>query len=68
MLDPNPENRALSLDEGDQVFFDSFRNHYNFSAAADQSLRDMVWVYPLLIEFFEIKDHKNLYRSGNVDA
>ncbi len=52
VIDPQPGRRALMLDEGDKAFFDLADTRFNYSAASDEMLRDMEWVYPLLAAYF----------------
>lgn len=56
-----PEKRAAMLDEGDKTYFDASDNRFNYSAQTDPELRNMEWIYPLLIEFFSDKKNKELY-------
>ncbi|MDF1677147.1 MAG: hypothetical protein P1U32_00425 [Legionellaceae bacterium] len=53
VIDGDRENRALLLDEADKTYFDMAGTRFNFSRESDASIRDMTWVYPLLIRYFE---------------
>ncbi len=52
VINPDPKKRAVILDESDQVFFDQAAKRYNYSALANANLREMPWIYDLLIEYF----------------
>ena len=52
VLDPDPTNRALLLDEADKTYFDVADTRFNFSMEGDENIRGMSWVYPLLMQYF----------------
>jgi|GEM_PF-4393543 len=52
VINSKPEKRALVLDEADKIYFDLADTRFNHSALADESIRNMPWVYELLIDFF----------------
>jgi hypothetical protein len=63
VLDSRKNHRAILLDEADKAYFDMAGTRFNFSMRADESLSDMEWVYPLLIDYFAqstILDKNNL--------
>ena len=62
VIDPNNKNRILLLDEADKTFFD-VSERYNFSMQGDIKIKDMEWVYPLLIEFFETEANTDIYKD-----
>ncbi len=53
VLDPVETRRALMLDEADKTYFDVADTRFNFSKEGDESIQDMGWVYPILMEYFE---------------
>lgn len=61
VLDKNPENRALLLDEGDVVFFDMARRRCNFSELSDTTLLEKSWIYDYLIGYFSQNDPQILH-------
>lgn len=61
-------NRALLLDEADKTFFDVYETRLNYSAQANPAIRDMPWVYELMVEFFSIDGNRSLYEGPNSDA
>lgn len=58
VINKEPNNRALMLDEADQVYFDLDNTRFNYSALADESIREMEWVYDVLVSFFSQSDSK----------
>jgi preprotein translocase subunit SecA len=52
VINPNPKKRAVLLDEGDNVFYDSANTRINCSSSQGHSLESMEWIYPLLVKFF----------------
>ncbi len=59
IIHPEPNKRALLLDEADKTYFDAANTRYNYSAAGKDEIKDMDWVYPLLIRYFMLdKDKK----------
>ncbi len=63
-----PKDRALMLDEADKTYFDASDTRFNYSAQADPLIRDMPWIYELMIEFFSISEHRDLYDGETSDA
>lgn len=63
VIDPNEKRRALLLDEADKVYFDLVNRRFNYSAEGDPNLRDMEWIYELLIEFFAQPGKKELHKT-----
>lgn len=67
VLHRNSNQRALFLDEGDSTFNKLFDRRFNYTDASDESLKDMEWVYPIIMDFFAQEnlslrtDVKNLY-------
>jgi hypothetical protein len=53
VIDKGEQCRALLLDEADKTYFDVADTRFNYSKEADDSIRDMAWVYPLLMDYFE---------------
>jgi hypothetical protein len=53
ILDTNEDKRTLLADEADKLFFDMAGTRFNFSMQGDDSVRNMEWVYPLLMKYFE---------------
>ncbi len=49
--DPDPKKRAVMIDEVDKTLYDSADKRFNV-AEDNQALEDMLWVYPLLIDYF----------------
>ncbi|MDP1604860.1 MAG: hypothetical protein Q8M03_16530 [Legionella sp.] len=47
-----PMNRALLLDEADRAYFDLADTRFNYSALANETIRDMQWVYDVMVGFF----------------
>lgn len=47
-----PKRRALLLDEADRTYFDVANSRFNFSSTGDELIRDMPWVYSLLMAYF----------------
>ncbi|MCH9756892.1 MAG: hypothetical protein K0U37_06860 [Gammaproteobacteria bacterium] len=52
VMDEDESNRALLLDEADKTYFDMAGTRFNFSRESDVSIRDMRWVYPLMMSYF----------------
>jgi len=52
VIDSDPKNRALLLDEADKTYFDVADTRFNYSKEGDESIQDMAWVYPLLMAYF----------------
>jgi hypothetical protein len=65
----DPKNRALTLDEADKTYFDMADKRFNYSALADESIRDMPWAYEVLVGFFSQNNPeiKELYYK-DIDA
>ena len=57
----DPSKRCLMLDEADKTYFDTADTRFNYSAQADASIRDIPWIYTLLMEFFSVKTNVDLY-------
>ncbi len=53
VIDPVPQLRACMLDEADKTYFDLADTRFNYSAASDEMLRDMEWIYPFLAAYVE---------------
>ncbi|MBA2655710.1 MAG: hypothetical protein H0U70_01850 [Tatlockia sp.] len=51
VLEFNPQQRTLIIDESDFIFFGLFNNHFNLSKA-DPAMKNLAFVYEELIEFF----------------
>lgn len=64
----NPKDRALLLDEADKTFFDACDTRFNYSAQANPAIRDMPWMYELMVEFFSIDGNRDLYDGPTSDA
>jgi hypothetical protein len=62
------EQRSLMLDEADKTYFDTSDTRFNYSAQTDETIRDMPWIYGLLIEFFSVEDNQALYHGPDSDA
>jgi hypothetical protein len=73
VLHPEKKRRALLQDEGDKPYFDMAETRFNYSSQADAMLKEVEWIYPLLVEFFDKRDannhpiHHTLYES-DIDA
>lgn len=61
IIESDASKRAGFFDEADVVYFDSADTRLNYSAEADPAIRDMPWIYELLIEFFMDESNKDLY-------
>lgn len=68
VIDPIESKRALIADEADNIFYDSSDTRFNYSALADPSIKDMPWVYELLVEFFMNEENQALYSGDTSDA
>lgn len=55
------QDRALLLDEADQTYFDAFLTRYNYATTTVNFGASMNWIYDILVEFFQITEHQNLY-------
>lgn len=64
----NPAVRALMLDEADKTYFDASDTRFNYSAQANPTIRDMPWVYELMVEFFSESANRDLYDGKTSDA
>ncbi|WP_133130312.1 hypothetical protein [Legionella yabuuchiae] len=64
----DPNDRALMLDEADKTYFDAADTRFNYSAHADPAIRDMPWVYELMVEFFSDPKNRDLYDGPASDA
>ena len=56
VINPDAKKRALVLDEADKPFYDLAFTRFNFSTEADDTIRDMPWVYRLLMDYFAQKE------------
>ncbi|RUR15878.1 hypothetical protein ELY21_13855 [Legionella sp. km535] len=65
----NPEDRAMTLDEADRTYFDMSDTRFNYSAMADETIRDMPWAYEVLVGFFS-QDNPEIMRlyQEDIDA
>jgi hypothetical protein len=64
VIEKNPKKRALTLDEADKIFFDCVNTRYNYSAQANPLIRDMEWIYELMVDFFtQDETNRTLYRK-----
>jgi|GEM_PF-6335605 len=52
IIDPNPHERALLLDETDRFFYDTSNIRFNFSALLQTNKKNKDWIYTFLIQFF----------------
>ena len=59
----DPTKRALMLDEADKTWFDTADTRFNYSAQADESIRDIPWVYEYMVAFMSDKTNEDLYYS-----
>ena len=57
----DPSKRCLMLDEADKTYFDTADTRFNYSAQADASIRDIPWIYELMMAFFSVKANVDLY-------
>jgi hypothetical protein len=58
VLAKDTTQRSLMLDEADKTYFDMSETRFNYSAQADASIRDIPFIYELMVEFFS--DAKNV--------
>lgn len=56
VLDPEPSARALLLDEEDRTEFDVSETRYNYSEEANDNIKNMDWIYDMLVRFFSHED------------
>jgi preprotein translocase subunit SecA len=68
VLNPKKENRCLLLDEADKTLFDTIDTRYNYSQQADQSIRDMPWIYEGLVRFFQDPLNVALFHGNDSNA
>ncbi|TAL59623.1 MAG: hypothetical protein EPN84_10855, partial [Legionella sp.] len=67
VIDKDPTKRALMLDEKDSLTFDSTNTRYNYSTQADPLIRDMPWVYELMVEFIYNDNHGDKLFTNDAD-
>lgn len=68
VVDDEASKRALMLDEADATYYDTADTRFNYSAQADPAIRDMPWIYELLVEFFMEEANLDLYSGPHSDA
>lgn len=64
VMEMDKEKRATFLDESDVPFYDMANTRCNYSMEGDESIKDMQWIYDILIDFFDgNKDNFDLYEN-----
>jgi hypothetical protein len=65
VIDPQPTNRSLLLDEADRIYFDISETRFNYSdLPKDNALKNMEWIYPFLVRFFNQADAQKKARCA----